>query len=211
MSDELVIKTLNDELSRLRKELADTAAEAKKRRIDGRGVKSELEKLKAERDALIADRDGWKAKAEAAPSDVAKENERLKGEIKVRDLKAKFNGVSEQLGEGVTIEHLWKFNDFDPAAADVESLDVDGLVKGWRDAVPGLFKSADVKSAAPPGGAQKPGLRINLPAGRGAPDDASSRFTVRRTSDLGNPIWMQKNQARIAEAAAEGTLTYVDG
>lgn len=199
MSDEL-IKSLNSELSRLK-------AEAKERRIKGKRSAEELEQLRKQVAELTAERDGLRTRLEASPGEQAAKIADLEKQIKVRDVRDRFGPVASQLADKVTLEHLFKLNDFDPAAVDLAALDVDGLVKGWRDAFPSVFKAAETATPAA-GAATRQALQVQVPTGRGAPD-TTSQFRVRR-SDISDPDWMHRNQARLTAEYAAGNVVVTD-
>ena len=221
------LRFLQSEVSRLQKELADVRAEAKSYRIKAKEARAERDAKQAELDDLLAkagdefdsideqlaalqdERDEWKQKAEMSPGEVGEKVRALEAEIRNRDIKEKFNGITGELADGLSLDDLFKLHGFDPSAVDPAELKVDDLVKGWREAKPGTFKPAQTGQESSPGGTQRPTrpAPLTVPEGssRGGRDTASHTVTIPR-SMMREPGWMTKNKA---EAAAYVAGEYV--
>lgn len=207
MSDEL-IKTLNSENTRLREELAQVRADAARDRTRKREAVTAKTALEAQIAELTTARDALQAKVDSAPANADARVKELETTLKQRDVKDAFRGVEGQLGEGVTLDKLFHVFGFNPSEADVAALKVDDMVGEWKKSIPGLFKAQEAENA-PGGHNQRQRLTTDLPTGRAGPVTDAARFLVSR-QDLTNPDWMQRNQARMSQAQAEGTLVYKD-
>lgn len=201
MSEDIT-KYQNDQITQLTRQLAS-------RKEQVRRLKGEIETLTKERNDLATERDSLNTKiSEFEPSVMDRELARLKTELKVRDIREKFRIVEGQLGDKVTLDKLFKYHDFNPADADLESLDVDGLVTGWRDAAPALFRSSGGHPESTPDGEKGPALVTGLPNGRGMPDMKSGRVTYTR-EDVRSSGWQQR-RPELVEAIRRGEAELID-
>jgi len=190
---------------RAEKAEADFAAatkdlDAARAQIDA-GAKDVAERIAA----LEAERDQYKARAEAPPDDRILE---LEGRLRAREVEDKFAGLKDQLVDGLTVKDLWKLHDFDPAKTDPAAVDVDGLVKGWKESRPGAFKPEGSGSTPAQGSAGKSPLRVAEAPSRGARDSVTTDVKISR-SMMREPGWMTKHKAEAA-AFQSGQYTLTD-
>jgi hypothetical protein len=209
MSDEL-IRSLNSRVAELERSLAETRAEAKKHRLAKRQMEQDLAKIADAYESLEKEFEGLQAEVENDPVTADERVQALEKQLKTRDVQDAFRDAG--LADGIKFEQVLKFFDVDPLAVDTTK--ASELLKGWREAAPGLFKQADAaKAEAAPRGAtqgQAQGLDLSHLAGRGGRDTSPGSFQVRK-SDLTNPEWMRTNQAAYAKAIADKAVAYVDG
>lgn len=208
MSEE-TIKLLNRRIEEQAAQIATLGAEAKDRRIKGKRLTDELEKLKAEHILTAKERDDFRAKAEASPGEHAATIKDLQSKLRARGVADKFADHAKELADGVTLDKLFKAAGFDPTSEEAEKADPAELVKGLKTSDPYLFKPAGSTPAAAPGGAQRPALQTQTPTGRGDPVTAGSQFKV-RAADVNDANWMRANQANLSAAQAAGTVVWVD-
>ncbi len=175
-----------------------------------------LEKATAERDALLADRDTWKSKAESSPTEWKTKAEELQGKLQARDAADAWSKVvGEELAPKVSLEKLWAELDYKPGDTPPTPEEITEQLKAARESVPYLFKTvADTPTETPRGSqtpATKPPLKETVAAGRGAPDKTSSRVTVSK-AQLQDPKWKLDplNKEMLSDATKRGVLDIVD-
>lgn len=227
MSDEL-IKSLNQRIAELERRVAQAEVSRKEARRERDTLKEQLTAKAAELDeltaragaaageadklkaALEAERDEWKGKATAAPTEQAARIAELETALRTRDFRDAFGkAVGDELGEGWDVDDVWRYSGFDPAKVDTLDPDqITELVGKAREAKPGLFS----KPAAPGNGAShgtiRPPLKVSESPGRGARDSVSGRVTYKR-ADLARPGWQTSNPA-LAQAFKDGTAVLLD-
>lgn len=211
MSEEL-IRSLNKRIEELTTENAAIKQEVITRRKAAQGAKKDAESLKEQVDALAAERDKWKQQAEATPAETAKRIKELEGQVKRAGVKEKFAEVASGLAEKVNLDVLFNNVGFDPTSEGSEQANTSELVAAWRESHPYLFKapSESLSQGAGPDGPKRPPLTPSVPTGRGAPDLNGGFFTVSRSREASDSNWMRQNQAKLAEAAKQGTVRWVD-
>jgi hypothetical protein len=213
-SSSTLINSLNGRIATLEATLARTSHESKTRKISLRDLQTKLEKATADLAALETERDTWKGKAEAAPSDLQAQLDEARGQLRARDHKDRWReAIGAELRGKATIEDVWGKIDYKPGDKLPSDAEITEQLRAARDAAPQLFKDEADASADPVGsrGNGRPPLRDADDSSRGAPDKTSGRVTVRK-SDLADASWAlnARNQKMIAEATAAGTLVLVD-
>jgi hypothetical protein len=234
MSDAL-IASLNARITALEADKQKLNNALRKERIGRKEERDDLaarlEALKAEHaellDQVAEEIETWDAeKADLATQlEEAKGNpdervSKLEAEIRKRDVLGKFEDVRKELGDGWTLEDLFKQFDFDPSSVeDAGKFDPAEAVRGWRDAKPGMFKAGQggVTPPAPRGsagasqGAARPPLVVGDSAGRGARDTASTSLRYTQ-GEVRQPGWMNTPRGRqILDARKAGTAEMVEG
>lgn len=197
---------LNQRLAALEREKAQLQAALRQARLERRAAVEERDGLRAEVRKLEADRDGWKEKAEAAPSDYQKQVAELEGKIRDRDYRDGFR--SEAIKAGVrpeAVDDLYQLSgltpppdgELDPAKL-AEFLSAAKSSRGW---------AFGATSPEPPGqwdSTQGP------PPGSGRSVSAPPATPVRYTrNDINFPGWQQA-RPELVEALARGTATFAD-
>lgn len=212
------IEFLRAEVNRLQRAVEAANAEAKKYRLAARKAREELAEAVRERDELAAgfeEIDARLQQLEADPEGPAKKIADLERQLLERDHRDTLRDLIADpelgLAKGVTPDKLAKLLDYTPEGTP-DAAALRERVQGLRESDPYLF--APTQDAAQPGRAGQPAQR-SAPAqpgpgaSRGDRDTTLGGFTVRR-SDASNPEWMQRNQAQLAEAVANGTVRWVD-
>jgi TolA-binding protein len=182
MSDAL-IHSLQKRIDDLTGENASLKSENISRRKALKETKSAFEKLQAEHGQATKERDDYKGKAEAGPTELTSKIADLEGKLRSRDHRDAFSAVKDfevlgqdgnpskfKLREGVTIEALMKLTDY---KAEGETPDAKAVTTRLGDAMkanPGLFEAAGETPTHAPGGASRypVGPREAGPVGSGA-------------------------------------------
>jgi FtsZ-binding cell division protein ZapB len=199
MSDAL-IGSLQKRIDELTGENATLKSEAKDRRIAGKKLKEQLDALQKEHEKAVQERDGFKAKAEAAPGEKDAEIGRLQGEIRTRDHKDAFAGVKElkikakdekgqdiedtyTFNDGVKVEDVWGKAGYAPEGDVPDAAKITELYGKAREAAPYLFakKAADAAthgSGDPTNPGRTSAVRQGPGAGRGIDTTMSAETAV---------------------------------
>jgi hypothetical protein len=211
--DGTTINSLHSEIARLNGELAKVRAEAKDNRLKKNRASTELEAAKAALAGLEKDRDGWKTKAEAAPSDLQAKVDELTGKLRGVNHRAAFDKLAKAANvRPEAVQDLYDLTKYAPDADEVDEAKITTLIGEAVQSRPYLLG----EEKAPDGASTQPGAATNgaVRLGNQAPppgsalgtqDTASGRFVVRER-DLKDAGWMFQNQSRIAEARRAGTL-----
>jgi hypothetical protein len=209
-----LINSLNARIATLEANLARTSHESKTRKISGRELQAQLDKVTADLKTLETERDSWKGKAEAAPSDLQTKLDEALGQLRARDHRDAWrDAIGGELADKATVDKVWAELQYKPGDKLPSPEEIAEQAKAARDSAPYLFKTAADAAADPVGsrGNGRPLLRDADDSSRGPSDKKSGRVTVRR-SDLADPAWSlnARNQKMLAEAQADGTLVLVD-
>jgi chromosome segregation ATPase len=175
---------LQKQVEELQKALAESNADAKRRRIEAKNLKGQIDTVKSEYEAKVqelqsahealqteyddflakADQEfqtadqqvqEWRSKAETSPDEMAQKLRDLETQIKTRDVKAKFKDLESTLSDGFDLDTAFEVMKFDPTKVeDIEKLDAAELAKQWREARAGLFKPGETPKDAPGGATQ---------------------------------------------------------
>jgi len=210
VSDELV-KTLQARVGELTAEVSELKGESKDRRLKGKKVADDLEKLTREHAALLADRDQWKGKAESSQPELTARISELQGKLREVTHKDAFRKAAEAKGVmPEAVDAAWQLSRYEPAADAVDAAAIDAAVAKTTGANPFLLKPA-----APPAAGEAAAAAARPPVvdpltgavagGRGGPDNGSMQLRV-TPQQYGDPAWMDANSARLAEASKNGTL-----
>jgi hypothetical protein len=190
------IDRLNAELSRVRKEnqglREDRTGKVKTAEQQLQEARAEVEKLKGENQKLTK-------KIEALPAEIGAENERLKGELRTRDHKAKFTEVAKELkADPAAIEALWKLSDYQPDADEVNLEKIKEVIGTTLEDNPYMRAGESRAPVVIPGGGQGP--RASNPAGSFTQSYDQAR----------DPVFQKENRTAIQAAALQGLLTTLD-
>jgi hypothetical protein len=198
---ESLINSLNERLSRLERENAELRSEAKKYRQAKSKVGTEAETLRKQVEDLARERDTFKAKAEAMPSDQAKRINELESSIRQRDHKDAFGSVlSGKLADKVTIDDVWQKIGYEPGETVPPADQLAGLVSKARDAAPYLFASD--AGQAPGQSAQQNAMAATPPPWSGRGLGQSESPVVFTEAQLRDPVFMLSDQAKKMLATA---------
>jgi hypothetical protein len=203
--------------------IASLKTENIQRRRAARAVKAEnatlaarLAELEGQVTSLTTERDDFKQRLEAAPGDLQKTIDDLKGKLRDRDHKDAWTAALKDspLHEKASVNTLWRELEYQVDSDVPDALAIKSLVERGKAEVPYLFApTTDATSGGAPGGARPDQAQPTLPpgpgSGRGAPATDQGSFRVRR-SDLADKAWMQQHGARYAAAYTAGEVTYVD-
>lgn len=214
MSDAL-ISSLQTRINDLQGENATLKAENKDRRLKLRDRSAEVETIKAQIADLTKERDALKASLDSAPATADERVKALEAQIRHRDVRDAFR--SAPLAPGIKIDQIFKFFDVDPATVDMTK--AEELVKGWREAAPGLFRTSDdgqsqTQAQAAPGGATqgqggRSALDLTHLAGRGGRDNGPQPATYTR-AEVAQAGW-ETQRPELAAALKAGTAKLVQG
>lgn len=207
-----LIQSMNQRINDLTSQLAN-----RKEQIRRLQEKEQARRdLAVQNEALIKERDTWKAKAEATPAALQADLDEARGQLRARDHRDAWReALGGQLQDKVTVDDIWakmtpayQPGDQIPTAAEIRE-----QAKAAQAAAPYLFKTPGAMpangAAAPTPSAQPPPLMAPLAPSRGAPDTAARRFEVRKSQSR-DPAWMRANQKNIEEARQAGTLAFVE-
>lgn len=212
MSEEL-IRSLNKRIDELQGENAQLRSESKDRRLKTKKLREEQEALQQTVKQLEGERDEWRQKYESSPSELGTRHDELLGKYRTLLHRTAFEqkaAVHKVRPEAV--EALWKLSDYQADSDEVDEARMEQVFAEARQAHKYLFQPDEDATPAPnpaPAPVTKPALVGAVGNGRGGSLDPN-RFLVRK-SDTQNADWMMKNQARMAEAAANGSLVLADG
>jgi hypothetical protein len=204
-------------IQQLVSEKANLQAALKQARTEAKALKERAATVEAQVKTLEGDRDGWKAKAESAPTDHAKTIADLSGKIRQRDHRDAFRAACAAAGvRPERVDALYKL--IGGAPPDAGEIAADAFAepltaaKAEHDWAFGESSPTAVGQPAGTGSGPSPVPPTAPPpgAGRGAPDLSSGRFAY-KASDLANPAWMAANQERLAKAVADGVAVPVAG
>lgn len=204
---EALIASQSQRIQQLEKEAAELRAESKNHRLKKNKSAEELANAQKQIEALTAERDQWKSKAEASPKEVQAKLDETLAQLRERDHRDAFAGeLKDQLADKATILDLWDKIDYRPGEALPKPEQITELVGKAREAAPYLFRPADSTSATDPrGSTQPPKQPLNgaQGGGRGDLDTASKARVTYTREDISRPDWMTANP-RLAEALREG-------
>lgn len=182
MSD-VAINALQQRIEALTAQVTTLNAEAKDRRIANRKLKTELDGLKTQHQAVTAERDALKTKSEAAPGELQTRIAELEGQIATRDhtdaftkalsgFKAKPGDGPESeygLNAGATLADVWQALQYAPKGDTPDGTRAAELLGQALKAKPYLFAPKTVETTtAAPGGAQTAIRTPATPPGPGA-------------------------------------------
>ena len=207
---------LQAEITRLHRELGEANADAKSRRIAGKKATADLDALKLAHAALMTDRDGWKAKASAAPGELQTKLDALEAKDLARDHRDAFEALRDDsdvgLSPAVKAETLMAALAYKPEGP-VDSAKIKALVVEGLTAHP-YFRSTGAMPTDAPGGATqgsgKPPLKVVTEPSRGGRDTAGIQVRIKK-SDMQNPAFTlaPANKRLIADAQAAGTFQLI--
>lgn len=191
-----------------------------RRREENRNLKAQVAQLTTDLQAMTTDRDTWKSRVETAPSDVATENERLKGEIRKRDHTSAWKeATANQLHPKVSLDALWREIGYTPGEAVPQPDAIHEQIKKAREDFPYLFTAEGGSPPAGPNGQEKgseppsSALRVELESSRGSSGTGGAAHIVKvKKSDLQDPRWALNpaNAKMLREAQASGRLEIID-
>lgn len=208
-----LIDNLNRRVTELSTELAETRAEAKKYRLAKKTASAEADQLKAQVLELTADRDAWKGKAEAAPSELQTRVDELTGQLRDRDHSDAWRAtVGDQIADKVPLADVWAKLDYKPGDKVPAADEIKATFAKLADVAPYYLKQAGQGAGETPSrGGKGPALETQTQGGRGAPDTSTGRVAV-RASDLRNPKFAldPANKKMIADAKAAGTYLFIE-
>jgi hypothetical protein len=198
----------------LERQLAESNAEAKKRRLSSRKLQAECDALKAERETLAAERDTLKTTVETAPSEWRAKYEDLSQQVRTRDHRDAWARVlGDQLAAKVPVEEVWSKLGYRPGDELPTEQQIKEQAGTVRETAPYLFQTASATDAPDPRGSQRAAggtLEVGLDAGRGAPDKGTEKLYVRE-SQLKDPRFALPNTKALAEASRAGNLVVLPG
>jgi hypothetical protein len=178
------------------KELEEYVAKLKNIR---RKQDKEFKALQEEHAQTVKERDTVKAKYEAAPSELAEEVSRLKGEIRTRDHKSKFTALAKasKVREDA-LEDLWSLTGWKADADEVNEEAMSQAIRGAVEKRPYLLVQEEAQVEAP----EPPPMQPPPAAGKGVP---LGSFVV-SPENLRDPVWIYQNQKAMSVAKKEGRL-----
>jgi DNA repair exonuclease SbcCD ATPase subunit len=198
MSEDL-IKHLQADNDRLRTELANTSAEAKKYRLSKKSTVEEMNKLKSDYDAASQELE----KLRKSPSALGQEVEKLRGELRQRDHKAAFGRIAKELKvKDDAVEDLYTLSGYKADTDAVDEEAVKTLIAANVEKRPYLLASEGSQN-----GQQKATLTPGPAMGRGKPAEGLGGFRM-SAEDAASPAFMQRYQAQIAQAGRDGNLVF---
>ena len=204
---EEMIKSLQAEISRLNTELGQVRAEARKYRVAKKGVSEENNSLKSEHEKVLQERDALKTRLDAAPSDLQKELDRMKGEIRTRDHRQAFEKIAKEAKvRPEALNDLWQLAGIKP---ETDTVDEEGLSNLISEAVQARPYLLSQDAPEQPQKAQEQPNRLNVGTGYGRGGEPR-RFVV-SPENLADGNWMKTNQSRLVEAHRDGTVVYSNG
>ena len=218
MSEDL-LKILERRLSEADRGNAGLQAEIKSLRKAKREISEKLESIQAEGGKysesskselalLEKDRDVWKSKAEAAPSEKDAQIAELSGKIRERDHRDAWkDAIGKDLHEKASVDDVWAKVGYKPEADVIDVNQINELVNKARDLASYMFVSRDDTGSVSVGkpatqSVVKPPLTGGETTSRGARDTAivQLRYGKAETQKAG---WM--NTARGREIVAHMT------
>lgn len=180
---EVLIASLQKRIEELTGEVTALKGESKDRRIKGKTLATELEKLRAESAALRDERDRYKAQTEAKPGEEAARIAELEGKLLAREHRDAFakvrdfagpDGKKYQFREGVDVDAVWQLTGYKAEGAMPDAQAISAKLGDAVTAHPYLF--AEVATIAP-GGATRPPLNQGREAGPGAGKPGSNTLS----------------------------------
>ncbi len=208
MSEELV-RTLQGRITELQAELAKSNGEARDRRTKGSDLRKEFDKLKQDHASLLSDRDGWKDKAEKSNPELTSQVAELQGKLRAVTHKAAFREAAGAARVNPkALEAAWKLSGYEPAGDEADPLAIEAALARAREDHPYLFEPA--AELAEPTAERPAKLLLPTGAGGGKGSEAGPGLFRVKNADLGDPEYMEKNSAKIAEHRKAGTLAFVD-
>jgi hypothetical protein len=197
-----LIKSLQGEISRLNTELAQVRAEARKHRLSKKQLSEQLTGIKGDHEKALQDRDSLKTRLEAAPSDLQKELDRLRGEIRTRDHKSAFERLArDHKVRPEALSDLWQLSGIKAETDTVDEAALQEAIQAAVEARPYLVVQESTPSPQSRQETSRP-LQAGPGYGRGT---QPGRFHV-SGENLSDPAWMFVNQDRLAAAQADGSL-----
>lgn len=216
------VKTLNAQIEQLN---AQHAQEIATIRAEHEAAVTHLnesyEELMTESEAVLAERNDFEAKLQAAPDEYGKKTLELEGKLLARDHRDLFKEhiygkPLDEKGElrirdDVPVEDLWRTMNYEPKPGDFDALGLRQQVLALRENGKGyLFATGQPPVNGAPGGA-KPASKIpDLPPGPGASRGSAAQvapgsYVVSR-AQMRDPKFTLRNQPAIEQATREGKL-----
>lgn len=198
MSD--IVEHYKDEIARLTKDLEAARKNAAKYRVERNEKLKDAEQRAA---AAEAEAEKWKGehskiakKLESLPNELGAEVDRLKGELRTRDHRAKFGDLAREAKvRPDALGDLWDLSGY---RAEADEIDEDAM----RAAI---TKAVETRPYLLDGEAVKPAPKAGPAGGKGGKADTPGIFRMSR-QQAGDPEFQQANRAAIQAAAASGLL-----
>ena len=215
-----LINSLNQQISTLQRELAQTRAESRNRKIQLRTQAEQLAALTTERDAvagqvaaLTTERDGFKAQLSAAPGELQTKIAELTDQIRTRDHKARFTDLATTTAgcDPTAVDAAWDLAGYKAEADAPDDARITEAIERVKLRLPMAFKTGQTTQAN--GAASPASKKAPLAAGLGSdrsPGTASAKLRVTK-AQMRDHSFMKANQKAIAEASAAGQFELVDG
>ena len=170
---ETLIASLQQQVDRLTTDNATLRAEAKSRRVKGKGLAEENETLRAQVATLTTERDDFKAKLDAKPGELQATIDTLQGQLRDRDHKDKFRSLAKTAGINESaLDDAWQLSGY-KAEGDIDETKITAAItstlsgRDWLKAAP----AAETANGQPGASGKIPppsGAHANLPSGPGA-------------------------------------------
>jgi hypothetical protein len=213
-----LINSLNQRIATLERDLAQTRAESRNRKIQGRtqaetlaGVTKERDDLAASVVALTTERDQARAQLTAAPGELQLKITELTDQIRTRDHKARFTVLAKEAGcDPEAIDAAWDLAGYKPDADEPDDARITESITRVQSRLPMAFRPAQTGQANGAAAPKKAPLAAGLGSDRGSPGTASNKLRVTK-SQMRDHSFMKANQKAISEAAAAGSFEIIDG
>lgn len=193
-----IIKHLREELERTISQRDEARKEAAKNRVEKSGKVKTLEEQLA---ASLKENEKISKKLETLPGELQAENDRLKGEIRTRDHKGKFNEVAKELKvRPEAIDDLFNLSGYKAEGDEVNVDAIKEAIAKSLEARPYLIDGTESQQPAP--------ARPGPGAGKGPRPTDHTGFT-QTYSQAADPEFQMSHRAEIQAAAMRGELKTV--
>ena len=211
MSD-VLIASLNTRNQTLEGDKANLNAALQGERKQRKALQVELARMTTEADAFKLDRDGWKVKAEAAPSEKDAEIATLRDSISQHDFRAQFDKAAKAAGvTDIRLDSLYKLSELKPGDTPAKAEDFAGFLTTAKEAHSWAFGETLAASKSTGAAAQNSGSQAGNSAavsgGRGGSDTSGSQVQY-SLADVRKPGWQAKYPA-LVKALADGSAVCV--
>lgn len=213
---EALISSLNSRISELMTEKANLNAAIKEARRERKEATEKLDALTKQVETLTTERDGFKAKAEAGPTEQTKRITELESQIRGRDFRDAFRAAARTANVNEAhIDDLFTLSGLKPPeSGDIKPEGFTEFLTAAATSKPWAFATADANANPPASGGSTagtlPGATPKAPppgAGRSAssPPTAQVRYT---SAEVATPGW-QARRPELVEALKAGAAVRV--
>jgi predicted nuclease with TOPRIM domain len=190
--EDAIIGTLQNRITQLEQECATLRAEAKDRRIKGKALREENERIVEAYKQLETERDEYKTAFETEPSELQAQVEEYRGKLRDRDHRDKFKELATAAGVTApkAIEDLYQLSGYKPEKDEIDEQTIQAAIGSTlqgRDWLKSPTTAAGAANGQPAGSGtrtgQAPGQATPQPPLQPGPGASRGGASVRDDSE----------------------------